>query len=65
MPCLVKEGERVRFYGDVVAVVAASSKKIAEEAAELVNVEIEELKPVLTIEEAIKDEIVIHEVSPI
>ncbi|HDP78391.1 MAG TPA: xanthine dehydrogenase [Mesotoga infera] len=60
MPCLVKEGEKIRFYGDVVAVVAAKDKKTAEEAADLVKVEVEELRPVLTIEDALKDEVLVH-----
>lgn len=60
MPCLVPEGEEVRYYGDVVALVAADTLKIAKKAAELVNVEYEELMPVLTIEEALKNENKVH-----
>ncbi len=60
MPCLVPVGEEVRYYGDVVALVAANSREIAEEAVKLVKVEYEELEPILTIEEALKDEIKVH-----
>ena len=60
MPCLVAEGETVKHYGDVVAVVAASTQKTAEEAARKVRLTIEELPAVLDIGEARKDEIRIH-----
>ncbi|WP_051962977.1 xanthine dehydrogenase family protein molybdopterin-binding subunit [Mesoaciditoga lauensis] len=60
MPCLVPEGEEVKYHGDVVALVAAESLQIAKKAAELVEVEYEELQPVLTIEEALKNEIKVH-----
>ncbi len=60
MPCLVPEGEEVKYHGDVVALVAAQSLQIAKKAAELVDVEYEELPSVLTIEEALKDEVRVH-----
>ncbi|WP_456400714.1 xanthine dehydrogenase family protein molybdopterin-binding subunit [Mesoaciditoga sp.] len=60
MPCLVPEGEEVRYHGDVVALVAAETLQIAKKAAELVEVEYEELQPVLTIEESLKNEIKVH-----
>jgi selenium-dependent xanthine dehydrogenase len=53
-PCLVAEGEEVRYVGDVLAVVAAESPAIARAAAALVEVEYEPLPPVLDPSEAIK-----------
>ena len=61
MPCLVSVGEKVRYYGDVVAVVAAETYEIAKEAAEKISLEIEELPAVLTIEKALEDKIRVHE----
>ncbi|OAA28452.1 xanthine dehydrogenase [Kosmotoga arenicorallina S304] len=61
MPCLVPIGEKIRYYGDVVAVVAAETYEIAKEAAEKVRLEIVDLPPVLTIEESIKDKVKVHE----
>jgi len=43
--CLVLE-DKVRFVGDEVAAVAATSRMVAEEALDLIKVEYEELKPV-------------------
>ena len=45
--------ERVRFVGDRVAAVVATSKATAEAAAALVEVEYEELPPLLTVDEAL------------
>ncbi len=61
MPCLIPEGEEVRYRGDVVALVAADTLKIAKNAAELVEVEYEKLTPVLTIEDALKNENMVHQ----
>ncbi len=61
MPCLVSIGDEVRYHGDVVAVVAAESPEIAKKAADLVKVDYEILPPVLTIEEALKNEIKVHD----
>jgi CO/xanthine dehydrogenase Mo-binding subunit len=44
MPMLA--GDRTRFIGEKVAVVAAEDREVAEEAAQLINVEYEELQPV-------------------
>ena len=60
MPCLVPVGEEVRYYGDVISLVAADSLEIAKEAVKLVKVEYEDLEPVLTIEKALKNEVKIH-----
>ncbi|MFZ0493523.1 MAG: molybdopterin cofactor-binding domain-containing protein, partial [Acidimicrobiia bacterium] len=46
---------KVRFVGDRVAVVAATSKEIAERALELIAVEYEPLTPVLSIDDALAD----------
>ncbi len=61
MPCLVPVGGEAKYYGDVVAVVAAESQKIANIASGLVEVEYEELPAVLSIEESLKNEIKVHE----
>ncbi len=61
MPCLVGEGEEVKFYGDTVALVAAETPELAKKAADLVEVEYEPLKAVLTIEEALQGEEKVHE----
>lgn len=50
-PCLVEE--QVQFYGDTIALVAATSLEIAAAAVRLIEVEYEEQTPVLTIDEAI------------
>jgi aerobic carbon-monoxide dehydrogenase large subunit len=53
--------DRVRFSGDPVAVVIAETRAQAEDAAEAVVVEATELRAVLDLEDAAKDETVIHE----
>jgi CO/xanthine dehydrogenase Mo-binding subunit len=45
----------VRFIGEKVAAVAAETKQAAEEALDLIEVEYEELRPLLDPEEAVKD----------
>lgn len=47
--------DRVRYIGDEIAAVAATSLDIAEKAVELIQVEYEVLPAVFTIEEATKD----------
>ncbi|MFN3742895.1 MAG: molybdopterin cofactor-binding domain-containing protein, partial [Anaerolineales bacterium] len=44
-PVLVGVGERVRYVGDALAIVAAESAEIARKAAALIEVELEELPP--------------------
>ncbi len=51
---LLAEG-KVRYYGEPVAVVIAESKEVAFDAAELVDVDYEELPATATIEDAIKE----------
>ncbi len=45
--------EKVRYVGDPVAAVAASSEQVAEKALQLIEVDYEVLKPILSIEEAL------------
>ncbi|MDI6696706.1 MAG: molybdopterin-dependent oxidoreductase [Anaerolineales bacterium] len=45
-PTLVGVGERVRYVGDSVAIVAAESREIASQALELIEVEYEPLEPI-------------------
>jgi len=47
--------EKVRYVGDIVAAVAATDERLAEEAVKLIDVEYEELPAVYTVEEALKD----------
>jgi CO/xanthine dehydrogenase Mo-binding subunit len=53
-PVLVED--RIRRIGDAIAIVAAESKDVAEEALELIEVEIEETPGVFDMFEALKDE---------
>ena len=53
--------DRIRFAGDGVAVVVAETRAQAEDAAEVVVVEATELPAVLDLEQAARDETVIHE----
>lgn len=50
----------VRFAGEPFAIVAAETRAIAEEAAELVEVEYEPLEPVLTVDESFSEKIKVH-----
>jgi len=52
--------DRVAFAGDVVAVVVARSAAEARDAAELVDVEYEELPAILDIQEAAEDKVLAH-----
>jgi carbon-monoxide dehydrogenase large subunit len=53
--------DKARFQGDGVAVVLAESRGQAEDAAEAVQVDWEPLPAVTDLEQAAKDEVVIHE----
>ena len=53
--------EKVRFAGDIVAIVLADSRETSVDAAELVEVEYEPLPAVTDIEEAAKDETLLFE----
>src|SRR5213595_2759131 len=52
---------KVRHVGDPVAAVAARTRELARDAAELVEVEYEPLPLVLDGEQALADEVVLHE----
>ena len=54
-PGLVAPGEEVRCTGDILAAVAADSRRIAREAAALVRVEYEPLPPVLDTKAALAE----------
>jgi carbon-monoxide dehydrogenase large subunit len=53
--------DRIRFAGDAVAVVVAESRAAAEDAAESVSVRATELPVVTDLEEAARDEVILHE----
>jgi carbon-monoxide dehydrogenase large subunit len=53
--------DKIRFGGDAAAVVVAETRGQAEDAAEAVAVHVTDLPVVLDLEEAAKDEVVIHE----
>jgi CO/xanthine dehydrogenase Mo-binding subunit len=53
MPVLA--ADRVRYFGEPVALVAAATQQIADEAAELVSVEYEDLPGVFDVEAALAD----------
>src|SRR5215472_8069147 len=52
--------DKVVFQGEPVAAVVAETRLAAEDAAELVEVDYEPLPPVVTAEEALKDESLLH-----
>jgi xanthine dehydrogenase molybdenum-binding subunit len=52
---------KVRYWGESIAVVAAVSEEVAEEALELIEVEYEELPALLTVDEALSSPVRIHE----
>ncbi|MDI3516898.1 MAG: hypothetical protein PWP37_1241 [Thermotogota bacterium] len=62
-PMLVAPGDKTRFEGDMVAIVVARTLEAAKKGAELVRVDYEVLKPVLSIDEALKDDVHVHEPS--
>jgi selenium-dependent xanthine dehydrogenase len=55
-PVMVDVGEETKYVGDSLALVAGASKKIVREALELIEVEYEELIPLLTPQEALMEE---------
>src|ERR1700693_513515 len=52
--------DKVTFQGEPVAAVVAETRMLAADAAELVEVEYEPLPPILSAEEALKDETLVH-----
>ncbi|MBZ9690393.1 selenium-dependent xanthine dehydrogenase [Clostridium sp. M14] len=55
-PALMKVGEETRYLGDAVALVAAETEEIAKEALKYIKVDFEELKPLSSPMEALKDD---------
>ncbi len=53
MPLLAEIGGEIRYRGEPVAVVAAKTPELAAEAATRIRVDVDELPPLLTLEEAI------------
>ena len=58
---MIPVGKITHFLGDAIALVAAETEEQARAAAVLVRVEYEELPPVLSMTEGLKDEILVHE----
>jgi xanthine dehydrogenase molybdenum-binding subunit len=52
---------KVRYWGEAVAAVAAVSEEVAEEAVELIEVEYEALPALISMEDALASDVVIHE----
>jgi xanthine dehydrogenase large subunit len=46
--------DKVEFIGQAILLIAAENEEIAEKAASLINIEFEELDPIITIDEAIE-----------
>ena len=55
--------DKVRYQGEPVAAVGAESPGLADDAAELVQVEYEALDPVVDAEQALKDESILHQTA--
>lgn len=53
--------DKTRFYGEPVALVLGKDPYDAEDLAELVNVDYEPLEPVMSVEQALKDEVLVFE----
>ena len=53
-PAFIAEGETTRYVGDVLAAVAATSRRVAREAAAAIDVEYEVLEPVTDPEAALR-----------
>lgn len=54
-PVFIGEGQRTSFAGDVLAIVVAETKQLAREAAKLVHVEYDPLRPIVDSVAAIHD----------
>jgi aldehyde oxidoreductase len=54
-PALIAEGEETRYVGDALVLVAATSKKIADEALKLIKVDYKELVPLLSPKAALEE----------
>ncbi len=63
-PVTTMAGDRVRYVGEPVALVVATDRYVAEDAAELVDVDYEPLDPVADAEQALRDNVPnIHDVA--
>ena len=60
-PTMVPVGEETRYIGDAIAIVAAETRDLAIEAMNLIEVEYEELVPVVDPFEALETDYKIHE----
>lgn len=60
-PLMIAEGETTRYIGDVLAGVVAKDTQTARRACELIEIEYEVLQPVTDPEEALRDNIKVHE----
>lgn len=54
-PALIKVGEETRYLGDAIALVVAEKEEIAREAIKHISVDFQELKPISSPKEAMKD----------
>jgi selenium-dependent xanthine dehydrogenase len=54
-PVMIAEGEETRYVGDALVILAATSKETARKALDLIQVEYEELEPLLTSEAAMAE----------
>src|SRR5438270_8377816 len=55
--------DKARYQGEPVAAIVAESPQIGDDAAELVQVEYEALDAVVDVEQALKDESILHDSS--
>ena len=55
--------EKVRYQGEPVVAVVAESPSVADDAAELIQIDYEPLDPVVDAEEALKDRSILHEAA--
>ena len=60
MHVLVPVGGKIRFEADPIALVAAEDEKTLKEAMDLIEFDIEPLPPVLTIDDALKDNPIVN-----
>ena len=57
---MIPVGDITHFVGDAIALIAAESRETLEQAKNLIHAEFEPLEPVLTLEQAENDKIVVH-----
>jgi len=55
-PVMIAHGEETRYVGDALALVAATTKEIAKRAVDLIRVDYEERKPLLSPEAALSED---------